>query len=153
MIRLIVGLMLAVPPQAPPIVPAPPQAPPVVAVLAPTRSPLDDVKAPPFHGIGKHVMPPEAPVRPPVIRPAKKLPAGPLHSHRCPYDGYVWAHGHDSFGNAADHTCPKCGRELPRPWPVYQRNVARPVQAPAPDPGGWVYPQSVTTGVCPPGHL
>lgn len=88
-------------------------------------------------------------VRPPVIRPAKKLPAGPLHSHRCPYDGTTWVHGDDSHGNAAAHRCPQCGRLV---WQVHARNVARPIAAAPPDAEGWVTPHAVVALPCPPGH-
>lgn len=50
----------------------------------------------------------------PVVRTTKAA----THSHRCPYDGTVWAHADDSFGRVADHQCPQCGRVQ---WQVYQR--------------------------------
>lgn len=57
---------------------------------------------------------------PPVPKVApKRLPTGPLHSHRCPC-GAVWTHDDSSFGNRAAHTCPACSRIV---WNVHQRNV------------------------------
>lgn len=93
--------------------------------------------------------PPQAPPvrepsQAPPIRAPKALPRGPLHSHRCPFDGTVWTHGDGSFGNRAAHACPKCGRVI---WQVYQRNV----QNIATD--GWSYPTSVTQLPCPPGKV
>lgn len=52
-----------------------------------------------------------APVTPKVVQPSKilgVLPAG-WHSHRCNRCGTTWSHGHESYGRAADHACPKCG--------------------------------------------
>ena len=31
-----------------------------------------------------------------------------LHSHRCSSCGNVWSHSDASFGNRADHSCPRC---------------------------------------------
>ncbi len=46
------------------------------------------------------------------------------HSHWCPRcrEETVF-HASGSFGSAADHTCPKCGKVLPRPWTVYRNGV------------------------------
>lgn len=68
---------------------------------------------------------------------------GHLHSHRCPVDGTTWVHSESSFGNAADHKCPKCGRLV---WDIHQQNVqaAKPVALPVFQSGG-----NCPGGVCP----
>lgn len=62
--------------------------------------------------------------RNPVQATAAVVPG--LHSHRCPKCGHVWSHGHESFGNTHDHTCPACRKVVV--WNVAA--VAGPVSKP-----------------------
>lgn len=113
MLAIIFALMLGLPPQ----VPEPPQAPPVR---------LEN---------------------PPIIRQAapKPLPTKTVatHTHRCPHDGTEWTHTHASFGVAADHRCPTCGRLV---WDhiVSHGTMAVPAMPAAASSGGWVTPRAVT---------
>lgn len=45
------------------------------------------------------------------------------HIHRCPTCGVEWSHPNSSVGDVAKHTCPGCGKELPRPWWPSERGV------------------------------
>lgn len=57
------------------------------------------------------------------------------HTHRCSRCGVEWSHGHDSYGNVADHTCPRCGAVQ---WQIHRQGSANPL----PTIGPFVVPQS-----------
>lgn len=72
------------------------------------------------------------PARPTLsISQAKPAQGAALHSHRCRSCGTVWSHTDASFGNVADHSCPKCGKvewtpmrpDGRLPPPILQRNA------------------------------
>lgn len=76
-------------------------------------------------------------------RPKAKVRSGPQHTHRCPNCGTEWSHGHSSFGNVAEHTCPGCGVVQ---WQVHRQGAANPLPAIGP----FVVPRSSSS--CPGGN-
>lgn len=52
--------------------------------------------------------PPASTPKPQVSVLAKATSVSAMHSHTCP-NGHTWWHSDHSFGNRADHICPKCG--------------------------------------------
>lgn len=78
---------------------------------------------------------PAEPMPKAVTRTAKVAAYG-WHVHRCA-NGHEWSHNDASFGNRAEHTCPKCGLVS---WMPTERNtrivevqsapVSKPLQVP-----------------------
>jgi hypothetical protein len=58
--------------------------------------------------------------------PAAAHSVAGLHSHQCSRCGTTWQHGHDSYGNAAAHTCPGCGTLNWTPRPAMTNALAPP---------------------------
>lgn len=91
-----------------------------------------------------------APAAPPVPRPAAKMKvaAAGYHVHACPYCHAEWSHSDESKGDLAKHTCPDCGKVLPRPWYPSQRgtSIVTVQAAPARPPVRYAAP-----AFCPPG--